>query len=332
MEIKINNYPVEIVLEDENTVKDVISSISGWINQKNLIFTAIEIDGSEYHIDNTPDLPIENIGVINCIVQSRADVVYETVNEGIYYCDRVIDFLQHLDEKPMDIEELEDLVSGIEWLQEVFPVVSNHLRMNLNEVKYRDMTVAEYLTRLDELKHRIINFIAETSDEGTIDIDDSIFISIKEIFAIFLVSEEMKRLIIESIDSPDVLINSLRDIKEALPAQKAVLENAAVSYQTGNDSEGMENLFNFIEFMFNYTRTCYQISPVFDISLKDIVIGDESLEERNRELQILLNETVDIMESNDMISLADILEYEIVESIDNLDKYIDLLLEKIIDK
>jgi len=84
--------------------------------------------------------------------------------------------------------------------------------------------------------------------------------------------------------------------------------------------------------MFNYTRTCYQISPVFDISLKDIVVGEESLEERNREIQILLNETVDIMESNDMISLADILEYEIVESIENLENFIDLLLEKIVNK
>jgi len=137
-------------------------------------------------------------------------------------------------------------------------------------------------------------------------------------------------LIIESIDSPDVLINSLKEIKEQLPEQKAILEKAAVSYQTGNDSQGMEQLFNFIDFMFNYTRTCYQISPVFDIALKDIVVGEESLEEKNRELQILLNETVDILENNDMISLADILEYEITESMENLELYIDLLLEKIV--
>jgi hypothetical protein len=332
MELKINNYPVEIMLENEKNVRDVISSIGGWINQKNLIFTGIDIDGSEYHVDEAPDIPLEKIGVINCIVQSRADVVYETVNEGIYYCDRVIDFLHHLEDKPMDTEELDDLVSGIEWLQEVFPVVSGHLKMNLEEVKFRDSTVSVYIQHLDELKHRIINFIAEMNDEGEIDIDDSLFINLKEIFAIFLVSEEMKRLVIESIDSPDVLLNSLREIREHLPEQKTFLEKAAVSYQTGNDSEGTEQLVHFIEFMFNYTRTCYQISPVFDISLNDIVIDGESLDERNREIQILLNETVDILESNDMISLADILEYEIVESIQNLDKFIDLLLEKIVKK
>ncbi len=330
MEIRINNYPVEIVLENEKTIKDVISSIKGWINHKNLIFAGIDIDGTEYHVDDAPDLPIENISLINCLVQSRADIVYETVNEGIFYCDRVIDFLQHLEEEPMDTDELEDLVSGVEWLEEVFPTISNLLGLNLEEVKYRDGTVAQHVKKLDELRHRVVTFTAEMNENGEIDIDDSLFINLKEIFNIFLASEEMKRLIIESIDSPDVLINSLKDIKEHLPEQKAILEKAAASYQTGNDNKGMEQLFNFIDFMFNYTRTCYQISPVFDISLKDIIVGEESLEEKNRELQILLNETVDIMENNDMISLADILEYEIGESMENLEQYIDLLLEKII--
>lgn len=330
MEIRINNYPVEIVLENEKTVKDVIASITGWINQKNLIFSGIDIDGTEYHVDDAPDMLIENVSAINCLVQSRADIVYETVNEGIFYCDRVIDFLQHLEEEPMDTDELDDLVSGVEWLQEVFPTLSTLLGIDLNEIKYRDETVGHYVKLLDELRHRVVKFIAEMKEDGEIDIEDSLFINLKEIFHIFLVSEEMKRLIIESIDSPDVLINSLKEIKEHLPEQKAILEKAAVSYQTGNDSQGMEQLFNFIDFMFNYTRTCYQISPVFDIALKDIVVGEESLEEKNRELQILLNETVDIMENNDMISLADILEYEITESMENLELYIDLLLEKII--
>ncbi len=330
MEIRINNYPVEIVLENEKTIKDVIVSITGWINQKNLIFAGIDIDGTEYHIDDAPDFSIENISLINCLVQSRADIVYETVNEGIFYCDRVIDFLQHLEEEPMDTDELEDLVSGVEWLEEVFPTISNLLGMNLETTKYRDTTISHYVKMLDELRHRVVKFVAEMNEKGEIDIEDSLFINLKEIFNMFLTSEEMKRLIIESIDSPDVLINSLKEIKENLPGQKAILEKAAVSFQTGNDSKGMEQLFNFVDFMFSYTRTCYQISPVFDISLKDIVIGEESLEEKNRELQILLNETVDIMENNDMISLADILEYEIGESMENLEQYIDLLLEKIV--
>ncbi len=314
MEVKINNYPVEILLENEKTAKDVVSAIGEWINQKNLIFVGIDIDGEHYSVDDAPDTAVESIGEINCLVQSRADVVYDTVNEAIVYCDRVLDFLHHLEDEPMDSDELEDMISGMEWLQEVFVTVSALLRMDMKEMKFRDSTASDYYDRLEKMKHGVVKFLSEMKEDGEVDIDDSLFISLREILGMFLVSEEMKRLVIESIDSPDVLISSLKEIQKNLPGQKAVLENAAVSYQTGNDTKGMDQLFQFIDFMFGYTRTCYQIAPVFDVKLADIVIDGLSLEEKNRELQTMLNETLDIMESNDMISLADILEYEIVRN------------------
>ena len=331
MEIRINDYPVDITLEKENTANDVVVSVSEWIKQKNLILAGVEIDGEEYFVNAIPDILLENINVINCLVQSKSDIVYETVNAAISYCDRVINFLQDFEEdESMDHEELEDLVAGIEWLGEMFPTVSNFLGIKLDDVKYRDSSAGNYIKRLDELKDRIAKFIPEMGDSGEIAIDDSIFMHIREILHILLAGDEMKKLVIDSIDSPDVLINSLKEIKEHLPEQKAVLESAAISYQSGNDKKGMEQLLSFIDFMFHYTRTCYQISPVFDIPLKDIIIGEESLDEKNRELQILLNETIEIMENNDMISLADILEYEIAESMENLEQYVDLLLGKII--
>jgi len=330
MEVRINNYPVEILLENEKTAKDVVAAIGDWINQKNLIFIGVDIDGEHYNIDEAPELPVENINLINCLVQSRADVVYDTVNEAIVYCDRVMDFLHHLEEEPMDSDELEDIISGMEWLQEVFATVSALLRIDMKEVKFRDTTAADYLSRLEKMKHTVVTFLSEMKEDGEVDIDDSLFMNLREILGIFLVSEEMKRLVIESIDSPDVLIVSLKEIQKQLPQQKEILEKAAVSYQTGNDNQGMEQLFQFIDFMFGYTRTCYQIAPVFDVNLAEIVIDDVSLDEKNRELQTMLNETLDIMESNDMISLADILEYEIKELIENLEQYIDILLKRIV--
>jgi hypothetical protein len=330
MEVRINNYPVEIMLENEKTAKDVVTSIGEWINQKNLIFIGVDIDGEHYNADEAPDTAVENIKLINCLVQSRADVVYDTVNEAIVYCDRVMDFLHHLEDEPMDSDELEDVISGMEWLQEVFATVSALLRIDMKEVKFRDSTAADYLGRLETMKHSIVSFLSEMKEDGEVDIDDSLFMNLREILGIFLVSEEMKRLVIESIDSPDVLIASLKEIQKQLPQQKEILEKAAVSYQTGNDSQGMDQLFQFIDFMFGYTRTCYQIAPVFDVNLAEIVIDDISLDEKNRELQTMLNETLEIMESNDMISLADILEYEIKELMENLEQYIDLLLKRIV--
>ncbi len=329
MEVRINDYPVEIMLENEKTVKDVVKSITDWINEKNLIFLGVDIDGNYHDTDDIPSVPVEKINIMNCLVQSRADVVYETVNEGIAYCDRVLSFLKHSDEDGIDSDELANLISGMEWLQEVFPTISNLLKMDVGSMTYRDEKVSDYIDKIGAMKHRIVTFMSEMKDEDTIDIEESLFYSLREVFGIFLVSEEMKKLIMDSIDSPDVLINSLKDIRDMIPAQTELLEQIAIAYQTGNDKEGVDKLFQFIDFLFTYTRTCYQISPVFGVNLAEVVIDGISLDEKNRELQGLMNETMDILESNDMISLADILEYEIKESLENIDRYIDLLLEQI---
>lgn len=329
MEVRINDYPVEIMLENEKTVRDVVKSITEWINDKNLIFLGVDIDGNYHETEEIPPVPLDKVSVINCLVQSRADVVYETVNEGIAYCDRVLSFLKHSGDDGIDVDELGNLISGMEWLQEVFDTIAGLLKLDMGSVRFRDETVNFYIEKLAEMKHKIVTFMSEMKDEDAIDIDESLFYSLREIFGIFLVSEEMKRLIIDSIDSPDVLINSLKEIKESIPAQADLLEKIAAAYQTGNDQEGMDKLFQFIDFLFTYTRTCYQVSPVFGVDLKEIVINGISLDEKNRELQSLMNETMDIMESNDMISLADILEYEIKESLGDIDKYIDLLLEQV---
>ena len=46
----------------------------------------------------------------------------------------------------------------------------------------------------------------------------------------------------------------------------------------------------------------------------------------------LLNSIIEAMEYNDIVSLADILEYEIMPATDNLHEYIDLLINNINEK
>jgi hypothetical protein len=78
-------------------------------------------------------------------------------------------------------------------------------------------------------------------DTGEIDIEEDLFTDLKEILAMFLVSEEMKRLVIESIDSPDCFNKLPQEILKNLPEQKNILEKGAVSYQTGHDNQGMKS-------------------------------------------------------------------------------------------
>ena len=94
-----------------------------------------------------------------------------------------------------------------------------------------------------------------------------------------------------------------------------------------SDNEGVEKLHRFIEFIFLYTRTCYQIAPVFGLDLEEVVVDEISLVERNNQLQELLEQVSEVLENDDIISLADILEYEIKPVMENLHLYINSLTE-----
>jgi hypothetical protein len=71
---------------------------------------------------------------------------------------------------------------------------------------------------------------------------------------------------------------------------------------------------------------------MFRVDLAEIDVEGVSLEQKNRELRNLLHEVTMIMENNDIISLSDVLEYEIRPNLENLDRYIDVLLDKISGK
>jgi len=46
----------------------------------------------------------------------------------------------------------------------------------------------------------------------------------------------------------------------------------------------------------------------------------------------MLNEIAEVMENQDIISLSDILEYEIKEALANIDKYIDAIIDYSVQK
>jgi hypothetical protein len=333
MQVMINDFPVEFELQHDKKVSDVIYSISEWTRERDLVFYEMYIDDGRYSVDMVPDISLSDVKTINCIVQSKADVVFSSVDEAARYCDRVSAFIKHVVESgECNRNDIEDLTTGISWLLEVLSKVCNLLGLNHNGLKYKDHELSHHVRTFETFRESL-NAVMDTPHVMTLLQDNrEIFMDIKYIFRMLLLSEEMRSLIVQSIDSPDVLISSLRQTREELADQLAGIRAAAIAYQTGKDSEGAERLRGFIDFIYRYTRTCYQAVPMFRIDLAEIDVDGVSLEQKNRELRNLLHEVSMIMENNDIISLSDVLEYEIRPSMNNLGCYIDVLLDKISGK
>jgi len=330
MKIQINSSPVGFELQNEKTVSDVINSMYKWTQQRDLVFVEAKVDDQSYFIDEIPDISLQEVELINCQIQSKADIVISSLSEGIEYCKKALNFMENsIRDNHPDITQIEFMPGGIDWIIEVLTKVLQLLCLDINEVKYKDKSVMDYTERLEKFRNDVknennISSLVKLFDEGRV-----LFSSMNDIMKMLISSENMKSLIINSIESPDVLIHSLKEIKDRLPEQLKNLEEIAYSFQAGKDSIGSEKLQIFIDFIYSYSRTCCQAAPVFEINLRDVIVDGISLDEKNGEINSFLSEIVEVMENNDIISLTDILEYEIKPALENLEFYIDNLIKRI---
>ncbi|OHD66243.1 MAG: hypothetical protein A2176_06420 [Spirochaetes bacterium RBG_13_51_14] len=330
MQVLINDCPVDFNLEQEKNVSDIIDSVSTWTRERDLIFYELYIDKDRYAIDTAPDISLADVKTINCIVQSRADIVFSTVDEAARYCDRASLFIkQVLETGELKRGDIEDLQTGITWLLEVLSTVTGLMGVDRGTLKYRDRDISHHVNAIENFRDALVADGDMAEMRNIIGAHAGLFSDIKYMFRMLLMSDAMRSLIVQSVDSPDVIISSLKQTREELAGELANIQAAAVAYQIGKDSEGSERLKRFVDFIYRYTRSCYQIGPVFKIDLAGVIFGGMSLEKKNHDMRNLLHEVITVMENNDIISLSDILEYEILPSLENLGSYIDMLLSNI---
>ncbi|MCX8125005.1 MAG: hypothetical protein N3F66_12705 [Spirochaetes bacterium] len=325
MQLLINDHPVDFAIEQECTVKDVMSSVYNWASERKLIFSGAIVDGVLYQPDTAPETPIHEIKNINCYVQSVGDVVIDSIKEGIAYCNRAQQYLKGKSLSQLTDSEFTQLHHGIEWIVSVLQSVLHMLGLEREDVRFKDMTVQQYIESIQLLQQTIAN------DKSSVEINkiNELFHDVTTLFRVLLCSDALKHLIVQSVDSPDVLFKTLLDIKTMVPKQVDNLEAIASLYQKGKDNEALEIIHTLIDFLYLYMRTCYQISPVFGINLAEVMHNNQSLEEHNIRLQDMLSEIVEIMENNDIVSLSDILEYELKPLIGELDNYLNIILQQI---
>ena len=330
MEIFINDYAVDFEIENEETLSDVVDNVKEWCEKRGLIFLEFMADEDHYYVEDIPEVSIKEISQLNCAVQSKSDLVYSTVKEGAKYSDRVIEYISSsIEKKEIDVQEVTNIISGLDWIIEMIGALLNIIKAEFAEIKHGDGT-------LDDFKSLILDYKLQLKEsdeqEKTLQLlvkGEEIFNQVKDVLKIIVFSESMKKIIIESIESPDNLINMLVDIKKELPDQIKNMEEIAIAFQTGKDKDGAQKINIFVDFIMKYLKACYQSSSLFELDFSSIVVGESSFEDKNNELSDLLSEIVEVMENDDIISLSDIMEYELLTLFEEIGSFIDKLLDEI---
>jgi hypothetical protein len=330
VEVQINNHKIDFELEKEENTADIVASIGKWAQERDLIFSAVFIDDDTFYPDEVPTTDLDSISTINCIVESRSDIVFQSISEAINYSDRVVLFIEDAQEQnEVDLDEIYHFTEGINWTVTVSNYLFSLLELSADDIKYKDITAAKLLEDLQKDGEALEVIKDAKAALGKLEQLKDFFVSVREIMQMLLTSENLKSLIMKSIESPDTIINLLQEIKKQGAEELQNIQNIAVAFQTGKDAEGVERINRFLDFFYTYSRTCYQVIPVFNLDIKTVIVNEISLEEKNEQFSDLLSEVTDALENEDMISLADIMEYEIMPAMEDLEEYIDTLLNQI---
>jgi hypothetical protein len=333
MDIRINGQQIDITLETEKNLEDIEKSMSDWAAKRDLILTGLFADDIFYMAGEVPGKPIDDVEIVDLQIQSRVELIINTLTDGISYCNRITDYIDHaIEEASFDERDIEPFFKGIDWLLDITQSSFKQIDLDVHSVKHLDKTVAEYLGDIISIGKELKTLVAEQNQEKVIAYlteQKNLFAAFRGIFKLALMSDNIKQMVIKSIDSPDSLIQSLYDSREKLPEQLENLEAISEAFQSGKDREASERLHGFLDFMHLFSRSAIQSAPVFSLDPATITVDGVSFDDKIAEINDLLSELLTALENDDIITVSDLLEYELKPSLEPVPEFITIILDTV---
>lgn len=286
MILTINENQIDFKLEEEKTLKEVIHGIDSWLKSSNLIIEKLYINDKDFS-DADLEVPLDGIENINIQTVSINEIKVNNLS-------LIINFLTNL----------KDIYSN--WSKDKSDLVKKEIDVvyyQISELLSPDNIKVE-VSFSNGLKEKLdkSSFFSSKLTEGYSDV-------IPYIDSLILLLNER----INEYTSPYEELTTALDTMDSFNEQ---LEQVSIYLQTGKENEASIIMTRFISLFQKVIR-------LLDINkVDDKVINKNELEEFICELNDILKELLEGYETQDIVLIGDILEYEISPKIDHLKKII----------
>ncbi len=299
MEIKINDQPLEITLEQEKTLGEVINGLEAWLESSNMVVcsahSGTEPPGPDLLTSHDwESLPIERFGVLNVTVKHADELLRANLHT-------VGEFLAFFDDSLCagDAVRIGELITGIPYLVES---VQRQFSSDLQSDLVR-------LTQLlaDTSAEKIVAWPRQIRDE-----------------ALRLISALRERTArrLRELEKPGEV---LRELATELAQHSEALSDVSILLQTGRDREAMETVIRFSDLSGRLARIIAYIRAGKN-SGEPPAPEQSTLESFYRDLNTVLEELVEAFRSRDSVLIGDLLEYEIAPRLETLKGLVQELL------
>ena len=334
MKIFINGKELSATLENEKNVYEVLKPVEEWCNSNSFLINRIIIDEKELSPDINKEyetIQIENIKKIEI----------EALSHGEYYLSSIISIMEYIekvsktDSATLTENDIEVLKDGIFWILDSIPRAIFLCNMNL------ETHGIIHILKMLEVKLERLNTITdnEKEDEDYLDkvkefFGDDLkpFINDKVLPAMELVLEDAKintMLIFANDINENNALYKIGTLPKFQPFVIEMLDEVVEKLQTGKDKDAFIYAEKFSRIVGLSFSILSKVAEICSIDYSDIKIENISLIDAINDFNSMMNNLLEAFSNEDYISIADLLEYEIKEKIENIMDYIPLLEEYI---
>jgi hypothetical protein len=304
VDIRLNGENLDYSLENETTLSEVLENINDWLLGAGYIVTRISINNNEMisyleaidsknNLESIKELDIE----ASSLLEHRLDQL-QTVNR----------YIQHIMTLKLDSSELAsqknilEIVTDFSSLMNSVPqILDGPVHLNGNDT-YGIKFIHAKLKELSELA-----------------VDNSNLGKRKEIWDnCFSKIEFFQQVLHSRIKEYTNCNQEIESASKVLSATVSMIPEMTTLLQTGQTEKALTSIFRLLEIATKYIRIL-NILEQLALIRKDLDQSvHEKIEEKSKILQEILNEVHNAFANEDFVLLADVLEYELPDALQNL--------------
>lgn len=333
MKIFINGKELSATLENEKNAYEVLKPVEEWCNSNSFLINRILIDEKEmspYIDEEYKNIAIENIKKIDIEALSHSEYYLSSMISIIEYIEKV----SKVDSITLSEKDIEDLKDGIFWILDSVPRAIFLCNMNLEthgvihilkmlEVKLERLNTLTDNEEYDNYSDKVKEFFQD---------DFKPFLNDKVLPSMDMVLQDAK------INAIIIFANNINEnnalykigtLPKFQPFIIEILDEVVDKLQTGKDREAFIYAEKFSRIVGLSFSVLSKVAEICSIDYSNIKIDNISLLDSINDFNSMMNNLLEAFSNEDYISIADLLEYEIKEKIENIMDYTPLLEEYI---
>ena len=333
MKIFINGKELSATLENEKNAYEILKPVEEWCNSNSFLINRILIDEKEmspYIDEEYKTIAIENIKKIDIEALSHSEYYLSSMISIIEYIEKV----SKVDSITLSEKDIEDLKDGIFWILDSVPRAIFLCNMNLEthgvihilkmlEVKLERLNTLTDNEEYDNYSDKVKEFFQD---------DFKPFLNDKVLPSMYMVLQDAK------INAIIIFANNINEnnalykigtLPKFQPFIIEILDEVVDKLQTGKDKEAFIYAEKFSHIVGLSFSVLSKVAEICSIDYSNIKIDNISLLDSINDFNSMMNNLLEAFSNEDYISIADLLEYEIKEKIENIMDYTPLLEEYI---